>query len=437
MSSGQILTFPECARPRAQPAPTLLVGLKILKSFRLRTLLRPGTGALRAYCFAAMLWVGSAHASPADPLPSSHSEWLDSDTGHRIVRLSHLPNRSESFYFHQNAFTSDGDKMVFSVFTGERSRQLNVLDWRTRKFAPLTPEISGRGEIVSAKKRLCYYTRSGTVYESSLDGGDAREVARLPLTWPISTLNADRTLLAGTFVESGPQIDVSGPKSSWFDKVYEAKRPQQLFTVEVATGKTNLIHRYEGWLGHVQFSPVDPGLLMFCHEGPWHLLDRIWQIRTDGTGLRLMHKRTMPMEIAGHEFWSPDGKTVWFDLQMPKGERFFLAGVDIATGKEIRYPVDRDLWSVHFNVSRDGKLFAGDGGAPNMVAHAANGKWLYLFNPQADGTLKSERLVNLSKHDYTLEANVQFTPDGKLIFFRANFEGVAQVYAVEVAKSSG
>jgi oligogalacturonide lyase len=380
----------------------------------------------------------AAEGAGLDSAPSStRTDWIDPDTGHRIARLSHLPNRSESFYFHQNAFSSDGDKMVFSVFTGERARQLNVFDWRTRKFGALSPEINGRGEIVSAKNRLCYYTRSGIVYASSLDGGDPREIARLPLNWPISTLNADGTLLAGTFVESGPQIDTSGPKSSWFDKVYEAKRPQQLFTVEVATGKTNLIHRYEGWLGHVQFSPVDPGLLMYCHEGPWHKLDRIWHIRTDGTGLRLIHKRSMPMEIAGHEFWSPDGKTVWFDLQMPKGERFFLAGVDVATGKEIRYPVDRDQWSVHFNISRDGKLFAGDGGAPNMVARATNGKWLYLFTPQANGTLKSERLVNMAKHDYTLEPNVNFTPDGKWIVFRANFEGVAQVYAVEVEKSSG
>ena len=57
----------------------------------------------------------------------------------------------------------------------------------------------------------------------------------------------------------------------------------------------------------------------------------------------------------------------------------------------MKYPLTRDQWSVHFNISRDGKLFAGDGGAPNMVAHAEDGKWLYLFTPQPDGTLKAER----------------------------------------------
>src|SRR5256885_6457748 len=32
-------------------------------------------------------------------------------------------------------------------------------------------------------------------------------------------------------------------------------------------------------------------LLLFCHEGPWHKVDRIWTIRTDGSGLRKIHTR--------------------------------------------------------------------------------------------------------------------------------------------------
>jgi oligogalacturonide lyase len=361
-------------------------------------------------------------------------EWVDSDTGHRVVRLSRIPGESQSFYFHQNEFTESGDKMVFSHTVTNRVRHLCVLDWKTREITPLTDSFTNRGEIVHAKTRQAFWVRSGTVYATKIDTHATREIAKIPFGWQVSTVNADASLLAGTFVEGGPAVDTSGPKSDWFDKVFDAKRPQQLFTIETATGKTNYIHRYEGWLGHIQFSPTDPTLLQFCHEGPWHKLDRIWHIRTDGTGLRLMHKRTMPMEIAGHEFWSPDGKTVWFDLQMPKGEKFFLAGVEVESGKTTRYPVERDQWSVHFNISRDGKLFAGDGGAPNMVAKASKGKWIYLFTPQKDGTLKAEKLVNMSKHDYELEPNVQFTPDGKWIVFRGNFDGPSQVYAVEVAK---
>ena len=51
------------------------------------------------------------------------------------------------------------------------------------------------------------------------------------------------------------------------------------------------------------------------------------------------------------------------------------------------------------------------------------------------GTFKSERLVNLAKHDYTLEPNVTFTPDMKWIVFRSHMHGAVQVYAVEVQKA--
>jgi oligogalacturonide lyase len=301
----------------------------------------------------------------------------------------------------------------------------------------LLTDHGGKVILVMPKSREVYHQRSNTLYATHLDTRQTKTLAQLPLRWRISTINSDETFAAGTFVEGGPMIDTSGPKSSWFDKVFDAGRPGGIFLVNLKTGETNVIRRGTNWFNHLQFSPTDSTLLQFCHEGPWHKLDRIWHIRTDGTGLRLMHARTMPMEIAGHEFWSHDGKTVWFDLQMPKGEKFFLAGVRSAVPplEEIRYPVPRDQWSVHFNISWDGKLFAGDGGDSGMVAHAENGKWIYLFTPQAGGTLKAEKLVDMSKHDYDLEPNVQFTPDGKWIVFRANFDGSTQVYAVEVAKA--
>jgi oligogalacturonide lyase len=86
-----------------------------------------------------------------------------------------------------------------------------------------------------------------------------------------------------------------------------------------------------------------------------------------------------------------------------------------------------------------------------MVAHAENGKWIYLFHPalvpdtagtNIDGTglirpgvFKAERLVNMAKHDYALEPNAMFSPDGKWVIFRSNLSGASQVYAVELKKA--
>jgi oligogalacturonide lyase len=209
-----------------------------------------------------------------------------------------------------------------------------------------------------------------------------------------------------------------------------ARLPMALYAINIKTGEMKAFYRSTDWLNHVQFSPSDPSLMMFCHEGPWHKVDRIWTIRTDGSGLTKIHTRTMEMEIAGHEFFSADGKTIWYDLQTPKSKVFWLAGHSLATGEKIKYKVEREHWSVHFNASPDGKLFAGDGGGPRSVAAPGNGQWIYLFTPK-NGVLQVEKLVNLAKHDYTLEPNVTFTPDMKWIVFRSNIHGATHVYAVE------
>jgi oligogalacturonide lyase len=167
-------------------------------------------------------------------------------------------------------------------------------------------------------------------------------------------------------------------KGAMMERRLAAHIPMVLFTINIKTGEVKTFNHCTDWMNHVQFSPTDPDLIMFAHEGPWHKVDRIWTIHTDGTGLRKIHTRTMDMEIAGHEFFNPDGKIIWYDLQTPKSKVFWVGGVELATGKTIRYSLQKSEWSVHFNVAPDGKLFAGDGGGPNSVAAPDNGSTCLL-----------------------------------------------------------
>lgn len=146
------------------------------------------------------------------------------------------------------------------------------------------------------------------------------------------------------------------------------------------------------------------------------------------------------MEINGHEWWSWDGKTVWFDLQTPRSQHFWIAGVNMATGKAIRYHVPRDWWGVHFNSSRDDRLCVSDGGDPSQVAYSTDGMWINLLRVQADGTLARERLVNMPRHNYVtgrggVEPNAHITPDRKWAIFTGQFAaGQRHVYAVQLEK---
>jgi len=276
-------------------------------------------------------------------------------------------------------------------------------------------------------------------------------------------VNADETLLAGTVIEGegggyyGTQRPPTGGtqtmnleqplnKGQMMEQRLAAHLPMALFVIDIKSGKLTNIHKTTDWLNHLEFSPTDPSLLMFCHEGPWHKVDRIWTMRTDGSQVTLIHKRRMAFEIAGHEFWSHDGKTIWYDLQTPRGEDFWLAGYNVENGTRTAYHLQRNEWSIHFNVTKDGSLFCGDGGDPGQVAKAPDGRWIYLFRPQmlkSDGMLnekdfvqpgvfRAEKLVNMSKHNYRLEPNVSFTPDQKWVVFRSNMFGATYVFAVEV-----
>ncbi|HVJ01436.1 MAG TPA: oligogalacturonate lyase family protein [Sphingomonas sp.] len=425
----------------------------------------------QAFALGALLVSSVAVAEPA-------AEWIDPLTGHKVIRISREPG-SASLYFHQNSYTPQGDKMVISVPGG-----ISVVDLKTWEVTPL---IKGKGLILlftGRKTRTAYYqTRAGegrpwTIFAADIDTGKSRRIAEIKEGF-IGSINADETLLLGQWAETdrplqpgarpgdnskfgqaqyaanwpdGRPMTYAEAKEVRLNERLEAKIPMEIFTIDVKTGARKVVTASTDWLNHIQFSPTDPQQIMYCHEGPWHKVDRIWTIRADGTGKKLIHTRTMNMEIAGHEFFSPDGKTIWYDLQTPRGEVFWLAGYDLATGKRRWYNVERNEWSVHYNQSPDLKLFSGDGGDSEMVAHAPDGKYLYLFHPKdipdvagihapgaenliAPGTFDAEKLVDMRKQDYRLEPNMTFTPDGKWIVFRANFEGANHIYAVELAKA--
>lgn len=368
------------------------------------------------------------------PMPES---WIDASTKHTIVRLSNKPGRNSSFYFHNNPFV--GNKMVFYSTDSTNGRQLYTVDLTTKKIEQLTHQGSPmNGEIVSSKGHNVYYQIKDSVFVTNIDTKQTKLVFVFPDNFKasITTVNANETLLAGArSTDAEKEIFKQNPaKHDYFQKIYEARLPRTLFVIDLNSKQLKPLFTDSAWLNHVQFSSTDPNLLMFCHEGPWHKVNRIWTIdvrNPSKENAKLMHKRTMDMEIAGHEWFAPDGNTIWFDLQQPRGSTFYVAGVNVKTLEEKKYQLQRNEWSIHYTNTPDQKLFAGDGGDPGQVAKAPDGRWIYLFKPEGDH-FKAEKLVNMQHHDYKLEPNVHFSPDKKWIIFRANFEGVEQIYAVKL-----
>ena len=279
-----------------------------------------------------VMWVSAGLSLPAGFLATARAEapatgateppasWIDPDTGHRVIRLTREPG-SDSFYFNYNGYTPDGKEMTYSTPAG-----ISVLNLATREARSVVAGPA-RAIVVGHKSPNLYYTRPtkdpfySELWRTNVDTGETRKLADLPRRAGVATINADETLAAGTFVEgdataggaydgtaassrmSNTNLGEPVNKGEMMTRRLEAKLPMTMFTVDLRTGQVkHLIEHSTDWLNHQQFSPTDPTLLLYCHEGHWWLVDRIWTIRTDGTQNQLVHQRTMEMEIAGHEW---------------------------------------------------------------------------------------------------------------------------------------
>jgi len=438
---------------------------------------------LQAFAFLLIPFSLQAADNAESPLPPV--TWVDQDTGHRVWRLSDEPG-SSGLYFNLNAYTPDQKTVVYTTPDG-----FHAIDLATKKTRLILAKegVNQRAQImeVGHKTNSVFFTRSEpsdpanptqklrSLCKVDVYTGEVTKLAMIP-SMPgayLDCVNADETLAAGVYedgpAEPGSDYDPKGwlpplgpdgkpkkgplvqavNKEEMMDRRFAAHIPMVLFTINLQTGTVTKLLRTTDWIDHFLFSPADPTLLMYAHEGKWHKVDRIWFVRTDTAENTLIHKRLMVGEVAGHEFWGLDGKSIWFDLQTPPGPIYYLAQYNTETKQRTWYnlnPMDRSL---HFNVTEDESLFCGDGSDPALARGSLEVAWIKLFHPQVrkrDGidttdlvhvnSVQMERLVNMAKHDYRLEPNVRFTPDKKMILFTGTMFGPSYVFGVEVAKAA-
>ena len=366
-------------------------------------------------------------------------QWIDSTTGRHVVLVSPQPYATLP-YFTANAISSDQQSMVYVS-----ARGLHLIDLKTFATSLIVSATESELQCIEMGRktnRLFYLSKGRSEDFVSLRSIDLNtrivtEHAILPTGYRIESINSDETLAAGVREEPmlgrSPPITPSATKGEILYARVNAEIPMALFTVDLTNGAVHDVHRSTHWLSHPQFSPTDPHTLMYSHEGPWHEVDRIWMIRTDGRGRKLIHERTTPMEIAGHEFWSRDGRNIHYDWQRPKGQTFQLASYNITTGQRTSARLEREQWSIHFNSSTNPLVFVGDGADADQVSRSNSSAaiFFYRISPKGD-SISSEKLVDLSVHDYSLEPNARLTPDNRWVIFRSNLFGVAAVFAVSV-----
>jgi oligogalacturonide lyase len=132
-------------------------------------------------------------------------------------------------------------------------------------------------------------------------------------------------------------------------------------------------------LGHFQFSPDDPTIGAFCHEGPWNLVtQRIWLIDFASREVRPCYRQAEQDSI-GHEFWTQDGymffdnrgpghdgtitshrtQAVMTDVQVNENAMIPFVGLVDRKGRLVRQ-IDMPYYCNHYHANPDNTVLVGD-----------------------------------------------------------------------------
>lgn len=367
--------------------------------------------------------------------------FLDPLTGRAMLRITDIAAHCHHPYFYSRMFTPDGERLLYTSYREGRANAY-LVDLRNGKSKQLTDAQSMDAFLatLSADGKHLIYIEKNHLKRLAVDSGkeDILYTQKPPFDGrPIYPGYSSDGRYA--FIAQMHRDDVvTGDGWNAFEPQWQ-KRPRcRLTLVDLVDGSERIIKEDTCWLGHPQIRPGDPSLLMYCHEGPGHLIDnRIWLIDADGKNdrpIRISEREkhsTPTKEIVTHEYFTPDGSSA-AAAYLPDGKPGRIIIVDLKSGNA------DDLGEVHSYLhlihSPDMRSIVGD----ERGAREKSAIWLF------DIASRTERQVCL--HGSSLKprgASTQdahphaaFSPDMRYIVFTSDREtspdGNCSVYLADM-----
>lgn len=235
----------------------------------------------------------------------------DNLTGVEVVRLS--PNVGNTFhpYFTQPLISFDGrNVLVASDRTG--SWQLYNMSVETGDMIQLTdePDIRPGSSLLDPNTMRAFYWAGRKLKSVRLDTLEEDEYYAVPEGFhgSILSITSDGTALHFAYSED---MNLSTVTNKIYSGMYETffRRPSSVvMQVNVADKSAKAIWGEREWISHVITSPVDNDIVCFCHEGPWHLVQRTWIVRASTCEVWPIVETKRYLERAGHEVFTRSGR---------------------------------------------------------------------------------------------------------------------------------
>ena len=307
-----------------------------------------------------------------DKLQSTFTRETDPHTGIEFTCLTDSAYTSHHMYFYNRMTTNDGKKLLMCQ-ERENGRQLYLLDLETGEMEQLTEggNLADYDAMLSPDDKEMFYSQGGAYYRMNLESKEIREIYRSPEGWKGGAIGTSDDFRYMAIIETKQDtLPCENERVGWnfFAATCLAKPLCRMVYIDVEQGTSHVVLEDRCWMGHPQIRPGDPDTIMFCHEGPYDLIDaRLWLVQKDGSNLRCCREQPSDL-ILTHEFWLPDGSKLAFVYRETTGDMIEnIRMIDPVTlEEEIMMPCSP---YAHFICDKKYKYMVGDSQGSDVPIH--------------------------------------------------------------------
>ena len=386
----------------------------------------------------------------------------DPVTGVEIVRLTDNKGIYDRPYFTTPQFSRDGKYTLFvSDFTGTSViknpdapaigklgfGELFTLELETGIALQVTQGEAvkmghGAHAMMAPDGKKAYYYSNEQLKEVDLETLKSRELMWIPYSYNFHSLSMtnDCRYLAFSLVEevtlvtskfANPLAEAApGARERFFKEPSSLviRYDTQLDTAEVVIGGH---HR----ITHTSLKPDDGDSVLFCHDGPWHLVQRMWTARVSTDEVAPLIVQQHNLEGVVHEFFTPKGRVgAQYSYRYKPDMPFFMfadifVDFDGKNQERFYYPY---LRPGHVSVNAAETLGVGDRA---MLAADMKDSERYVSLIEYNKADHQAEVSLLCAHDTSGKKSAHvhpvFTPDGKRVVYSSDKEGTLNIYMVE------
>lgn len=242
--------------------------------------------------------------------------YKDEKSDREVCQLTTKANNYH-LYFVDNSFSQDDREIYFlSDRAGRRAGLFNLfkMDLATGNMIQMTDEelgVSHRATKTPDGQFIVYITGPQLKLLNTHNGQCQilyEEEGAFSLRTPFISPNQK---YLGVIRNERQEFE-RGPNYKGFKEMMFAVKKAYITLIYLDGSKVIDIYEDTHYLGHFQFAPDDSTVAMFCHEGPWNMVQqRIWLLDLVSRSVKPCF-RQKEEDCIGHEFWTQDG-LIFFD----------------------------------------------------------------------------------------------------------------------------